>query len=116
GLQMMVPTRVGPVLGSSLFSASTKLAMLSEYLLPPEPLGVDDDESVASFISRHFTAEIVDRLADPLLSGVYGGDASRLSARATLPQIVESEARHRSLVRGALESRKIHNACGTPSL
>jgi oxygen-dependent protoporphyrinogen oxidase len=91
--------------------------MLSEYLLPPEPLGVDDDESVASFISRHFTAEIVDRLADPLLSGVYGGDASRLSARATLPGMVESEARHRSLVRGALESRKKnHNAGGTPSL
>ena len=109
GLQMMVPTRVGPVLRSSLFSPSTKLAMLSEYLLPPEPLGVDDDESVASFVSRHFNAEVVERLADPLLSGVYGGDTSRLSVRATLPQIVESEARHRSLVRGALESRRNHH-------
>ena len=106
GLQMLVPTKLAPVLRSRLFSPSTKLAMLSEYLLPPEPLGVDDDESVASFISRHFNAEVVDRLADPLLSGVYGGDASRLSARATLPQMIESEARHRSLVRGALESHK----------
>lgn len=116
GLQMMVPTKLAPVLRSRLFSPSTKLAMLSEYLLPPEPLGVDDDESVASFVSRHFNAEVVDRLADPLLSGVYGGDASRLSARATLPQMVESEARHRSLVRGALESRKNHNPGGTPPL
>lgn len=113
GLQMMVPTKLGPVLRSNLFSPSTKLAMLSEYVLPPEPLGVDDDESVASFVSRHFNAEVVDRLADPLLSGVYGGDASRLSARATLPQMVESEARNRSLVRGALAGRKNHR--GKPS-
>jgi oxygen-dependent protoporphyrinogen oxidase len=83
--------------------------MLSEYLLPPEPLGVDDDESVASFISRHFTTEVVERLADPLLSGIYGSESSRLSARATLPQMVESEARHRSLVRGALAARKNHS-------
>lgn len=117
GLQMMVPTKLAPVLRSRLFSPGTKLAMLSEYLLPPEPLGVDDDESVASFVSRHFNAEVVDRLADPLLSGVYGGDASRLSARATLPQMVESEARYRSLVRGALESRKNHNSSsGSPPL
>jgi protoporphyrinogen/coproporphyrinogen III oxidase len=116
GLHMMVPTKLAPLLLSRFFSPSTKLAMLSEYLLPPEPLGVDDDESVASFFSRHFNAEVVDRLADPLLSGVYGGDASRLSARATLPAMVESEARHRSLVRSALESRKNHNASGTPSL
>ena len=116
GLQMMVPTKLAPVLRSRLFSSTTKLAMLTEYLLPPEPLGVDDDESVASFVSRHFNAEVVDRLADPLLSGVYGGDASRLSARATLPQMVESEARHRSLVRGALESRKNQSASGTPPL
>ena len=114
GLQMMVPTKLAPVLRSRLFSPSTKLAMLSEYLLPPEPLGVDDDESVASFVSRHFNAEVVDRLADPLLSGVYGGDASRLSARATLPQMVESEARHRSLVRGALQSRKNHTGEQAP--
>jgi protoporphyrinogen/coproporphyrinogen III oxidase len=109
GLQMMVPTGIAPVLRSRLFSASTKLAMLSEYLLPPEPLGVDDDESVASFVSRHFSAEVVDRLADPLLSGVYGGDASHLSVRATLPQMVESEARHRSLVRGAWAANKNHS-------
>ncbi len=105
GLQMMVPTKLAPVLRSRLFSPGTKMAMLSEYLLPPEPLGVDDDESVASFVSRHFNAEVVDRLADPLLAGIYGGDASRLSARATLPQMLEAEARHRSLVRGALQSR-----------
>ena len=105
GMQMMVPTQLAPVLRSHLFSWRTKLKMLGEYLSPPEPLAADDDESVAGFVQRHFNSEVVDRLADPLLSGVYGGDASRLSARATLPQLLESEARHRSLVRAALIAR-----------
>src|SRR6185437_8502099 len=105
GMQMMVPTQLAPVLRSHLFSWRTKLKMLGEYLSPPEPLAADDDESVAGFVQRHFNSEVVDRLADPLLSGIYGGGASRLSARATLPQLLESEARHRSLDRAALIAR-----------
>lgn len=109
GMQMMVPTRFASVVSSSLFSAKTKLAMMREYLWPPEPLAADDDESVTSFISRHFNAEVVERLAEPLLAGVYGGEASSLSVRATLQQMVDSECRFRSLVRGALIARKSQN-------
>jgi oxygen-dependent protoporphyrinogen oxidase len=105
GMQMMVPTRSWPVIASPLFSFATKLRMVREYLAPPEPLGADQDESVASFVTRHFGREMVERLADPLLAGVYGGDSSRLSARAVLPMMVASEAKHRSLVRGALKAR-----------
>jgi len=43
-------------------------------------------------VERHFGAEAVDRLADPLLSGIYGGDATQLSARTVLPRLVEMEA------------------------
>jgi oxygen-dependent protoporphyrinogen oxidase len=106
GMQMMVPTKLTPILGSRLFSRQTKLAMLREYLSPPEPLSADADESVASFVSRHFNGEVVDRLADPLLAAVYGGDSSRLSARAALPQMVDIECRYQSLVRGALSMRR----------
>jgi oxygen-dependent protoporphyrinogen oxidase len=105
GMQMMVPTKIGPVLKSRLFSTATKLAMLREYFAPPQPLSADEDESVASFISRHFNAELVERLADPLLSGIYGGDVAVLSARATLPNMLEAEGRWRSLVRGSLALR-----------
>jgi oxygen-dependent protoporphyrinogen oxidase len=52
---------------------------------------------------------MVERVADPLLAGVYGGEAARLSARATLPQMIDSESRFRSLVRGALIARKQQN-------
>ncbi len=105
GMQLMVPTRTWPVVTSSLFSLRTKLRMAREFLAPPAPLAEDTDESVASFVTRHFGNEVVERLADPLLAGVYGGDSSRLSARAVLPQLVASEAKHRSLVRGALHAR-----------
>lgn len=114
GMQMMVPTRIGSVLKSGLFSRQTKLAMAREYLLPPQPLAADDDESVASFVSRHFGSEVVDRLADPLLTGIYGAQASELSARATLPLIIDMESKHRSLVRGSLAGKASQPSSGAP--
>lgn len=113
GMQMMVPTKLSPILSSRLFSGRTKLGMLREYVAPPEPLAADEDESVASFVSRHFNSEVVDRVADPLLAGIYGGDTAVLSARATLPQMIDSECRHHSLIRGALAARTAHKS-GTP--
>ncbi len=114
GMQLMVPTRSWPVITSPLFSFVTKLRMAREFLWPPAPLAEGADESVAQFVARHFGTEVVERLADPLLAGVYGGDSSRLSARAVLPQMVASEAKHRSLVRGALRARASTGAAPQP--
>ena len=50
--------------------------------------------------------EMVDRLADPLLSGVYGGEAANLSVRAVLPRFAEMERTHGSLGRAMLAARK----------
>jgi oxygen-dependent protoporphyrinogen oxidase len=75
-----------------------------ELLLPPRPN--DQDESVAALVQRHFGLEAVDRLADPLLSGIFGGDATQLSARTVLPKLVEMEARYGSLTRGMLAAHK----------
>lgn len=57
-------------------------------------------------MERHFGRETVDRLADPLLSGIYGGDAAQLSARTVLPKLVEMEAEYGSLTRGMLAAHK----------
>ncbi len=57
---------------------------------------------MGELVERHFGAEVVDRLADPLLSGVYGGDANKLSARAVLPRFVEMEEKYGSLSRAML--------------
>lgn len=104
GLMFMVPTKVLPVVFSPLFSLGTKLRMAEEWFHPPRPVG--SDETVAALVERHYGPEMVDRLADPLLSGVYGGEASGLSVRAVLPRFTEMEAKHGSLGRGMLAARK----------
>jgi oxygen-dependent protoporphyrinogen oxidase len=104
GLMFMVPTRITPTMLSPLFSAGTKLRMALEWFHPPRK--ADADETVASFVDRHYGPEMVDRLADPLLSGVYGGEASQLSVRAVLPRFAEMEATHGSLGRAMLAARK----------
>ena len=55
---------------------------------------------------KNRTAEVVDRLADPLLSGIYGGEAASLSVRAILPRFAEMERTHGSLGRAMLAARK----------
>ncbi len=61
---------------------------------------------MAALVRRHFGQEAVDRLADPLLSGIYGGDAEQLSAQTVLPRLVEMETKYGSLTRGMLAARK----------
>jgi protoporphyrinogen/coproporphyrinogen III oxidase len=104
GLMFMVPTSLMPAMMSPLFSRKTKIRMTREWWSVPHQSNAD--ESVAALVERHYGAEMVDRLADPLLSGVYGGEASQLSVRAVLPRFVEMEAKYGSLGRGMLAARK----------
>jgi protoporphyrinogen/coproporphyrinogen III oxidase len=104
GLMFMVPTKILPTGLSSLFSWTTKLRMARELLHPPR--AAEADESVASLVERHYGAEMVDRLADPLLSGVYGGEAATLSVRAVLARFAEMERTHGSLGRAMLAARR----------
>ena len=104
GLMFLIPTKLIPTALTPLFSMATKLRMGLELLHPPRPS--TEDESVAALVARHFGAEAVDRLADPLLSGIYGGDAAQLSARTVLPRLVEMEAEYGSLTRGMLAGHR----------
>jgi oxygen-dependent protoporphyrinogen oxidase len=109
GLMFMVPTKILPTGLSPLFSWKTKLRMTQELFHPPRAVAGnenDHDESVAAFVERHYGSEMVDRLADPLLSGVYGGGAAHLSVRAVLPRFAEMERTHGSLGRAMLAARK----------
>src|SRR5580704_18960766 len=104
GLMFMVPTRLIPTALSPLFSWSTKIRMARELLHPPRPM--QEDETVAQLVERHFGSEVVDRLADPLLSGVYGGDAGKLSARDVLPRFVDMEEKYGSLSKAMIAASK----------
>src|ERR1043166_3553695 len=104
GLMFMVPTRILPTVFSPLFSFRTKLRMAREWFRRRRVS--DGDESVASFVERHYGREVVDYLADPLLTGVYGGEAAQLGVRAVLPRFADMEASHGSLGRGMVAARK----------
>ena len=104
GLMMMVPTRIMPLVTSPLLSWSTKIRMGLEWFRAPAPRA--EDESVAEFVREHYGQEAVDYLAEPLLSGIYGGDPESLSVRAVLPRFVDLSTRYGSLTRGVLAGRK----------
>lgn len=104
GLMMMVPTKILPVAVSPLLSWSTKIRMGLEYLRRA-PETEPDDRTVADFIRDHYGQETVDYLAEPLLSGVYGGSVDRLSVNCVLPRFVELEKKYGSLTRGVLAAR-----------
>ena len=103
GLMMMVPTRILPLVTTGLLSWSTKFRMGFELLRAPQPR--PGDESVAEFVEEHYGAEAVDYLAEPLLSGIYGGNPRELSVTSVLPRFVELANQYGSLTRGVLAER-----------
>ncbi len=111
GLMFMVPTKIMPTVFSPLFSVRTKMRMAAEWFHPPRK--ASKDETVAQMVERHYGSEMVDLLADPLLSGVYGGEASQLSIRAVLPRFADMESKHGSLGRAMLRvSREARRKMG----
>jgi oxygen-dependent protoporphyrinogen oxidase len=106
GLVLAVPTQIRPMAESSLFSWAGKARMGMEPFVPKKTWNDDDDESIASFITRRLGQELCDRLAAPLLGGIFAGDADRISIRATFPQFVEAERQHGSLVMAMRAQRK----------
>lgn len=103
GLEFMVPTQILPMATTPLFSFGTKLRMAMELFSSARKDA--GDESVGAFVRRHFGQEMVDRVAEPLLAGVYGGDVEALSIRAVLPRFAEMERDHGSLVRATLKAK-----------
>jgi oxygen-dependent protoporphyrinogen oxidase len=97
GFEFMVPTRPLSVLGTPLLSLGDKLALAAEVLRRPGP--TPRDESVAAFVQRHFSRGLLESIVEPLLTAVYGGDASRLSVQSTLPRLAAMEKEHGSLIR-----------------
>ncbi len=103
GLMFMVPTNLRAAFLSPLFSWRTKLRMIREWFYRPVPSG---ETTVADFVERHYGREMVERIADPLLTGIYGGSADELSLLSVLPRFAEMEAKHGSLGRAMVASRK----------
>jgi len=102
GTTMFVPTRPGPMLASPIVGWGTKIRMGLELLRKPVE---NPDRSVAAFVTDHFGRETLDYLAEPLLSGVYGGDPAQLSMASVMPRFVEMERKQGSLARALMKAR-----------
>jgi protoporphyrinogen/coproporphyrinogen III oxidase len=95
GWELLAPTRLAPFLASGLFSWPGKLRMALDLLLPR---GIADDESLGSFVRRRLGREALDRVAQPLVAGIYTADPDDLSLAATMPRFAELERRERSII------------------
>ena len=96
GFFLLAPTRLWPFVRTSIFSWPGKLRMAAELLLPRGNL--DGDESLGSFVRRRFGVEALERVAQPLVGGIYAADPDKLSLRATMPRFLEMERNQRSVI------------------
>lgn len=104
GLVSFIPTRISSLFFSGLLSWPGILRMGADWFVPPLRQS-DHDESIASFFCRRVGREAFDRLIEPLVAGIYAGDASELSLKATFPRFLELEQQHGGLLRGVLAQR-----------
>jgi len=103
GLNVVVPSRLGPLVKTPLLSPLGKLRAALDLVLPRGPEG---DEAFGRFVRRRLGREVWDRLAAPLTGGIYGGDPEALSLLAAFPQLKALESEHRSLILGSLKAMR----------
>ena len=108
GYQLLAPSRLLPFATSSLLSLRGRLRVLCDILLARGPRVAD--ESLACFVRRRFGSEALERMAQPLVAGIYDADPERLSLRATFPRFLEMERSHRSIILALLRGRRAGGA------
>lgn len=100
GFHLLAPSRFWPFFKSDIFSFPGKARMALELVIPRrESNGSNDDESLAQFVRRRFGNEALERMAQPMVGGIYTADPERLSLRATMPRFLDMEQTHGSVIR-----------------
>lgn len=95
---LLAPADPLPVLFGDFLSLRGKLRLMLEAFIPGRQS--TDDESVASFVRRRLGREILERVAQPMMGGIYMADVEELSLAATFPQFPELERKYRSVIKG----------------
>jgi oxygen-dependent protoporphyrinogen oxidase len=109
GFQLLAPTRFWPFVTTDIFSWSGKARMALDLLLPRRTATERNgaaDESLAQFVRRRFGREALERMAQPMVGGIYTADPEHLSLRATMPRFLEMERQHRSVIRAMWRARR----------
>ena len=104
GLVVIVPSQLGPFLRSGLLSWTGLARMGMDLVLPVKRS--QEDESLADFFRRRVGRQAFERMLEPLMAGIYAGDAEQMSVRATFPRFVELEQQYGSVIRGMMTARQ----------
>ena len=110
GFMLLAPTNLRALAASPLFSWRGKLRMALDLVLPRR--SGEQDESLGAFVRRRFGREALERVAEPLLGGIYTGDVEQLSLAATMPRFRELERSDRSLILGLRATSTIARESG----
>ncbi|CAH1204104.1 Protoporphyrinogen oxidase [Paenibacillus plantiphilus] len=114
GLVLGIPTEIAPFAKTSLLTWGGKLRAMMDFVLPSRK--ETGDESLGGFLERRLGTEVMERVAEPLLAGIYAGDLRKLSLQATFPQFGEAERKRGSLIRGMRASKRAGaNTAANPS-
>jgi oxygen-dependent protoporphyrinogen oxidase len=108
GWTMMTPTRLGAILKTPLLSWKGKLRVIAELFVPRKK--IDDDESLASFTRRRLGREALERIIQPLISGIYTADPEKLSMQATLADFLAMERTGKGLIREGIKQLRSQSA------
>ena len=112
GVLLIVPTKFMPFVTSPLISLPGKLRMGMDVFIPPNRSG--EDESVGDFVRRRLGQEALDKIAEPLMSGIHVSDPEYQSLLGTFPRFRALEEEHGSLIRGMLAQRWKRNPSRVP--
>lgn len=104
GMALTVPTKIAPFLKSKLISPKGKVRMAMDLVLPRKLK--QEDESLGSFVKRRLGKEALEKIAEPLMGGIFISDADSLSLLSTFPQFIQLEKNHRSLILGMMRQKK----------
>lgn len=115
GFHLLAPSRLWPFITTGIFSWRGKARMALDLVLPRragDANALEEEESLAQFVRRRLGREALERMAQPMVGGIYTADPERLSLRATMPRFLEMERTHRSLIRAMMKRRSHESAEG----
>lgn len=104
GFRLLAPTRLLPFALSPLLSWWGKLRVLGDLFIRPSS---KPDQTLAQFVRRRLGSELLERLAQPLVAGIYAADPEQLSLEASMPQFLKMEQTFGGLIKGALFSGSV---------
>ena len=112
GSIMGIPTEMMPFVKATLISWSGKLRAGLDYFKKPYELDENGDVSIGHFFQYHLGQEMMNKLIEPLLAGIYGGDIYKISLLSTFPHFIQVEQKYGNMVKGMMAAKMGHSKAG----